>query len=101
VLQLITTNDIDTNMASYLEVIESKTAALFSASCEVGAVLSQQDKATTKALYDYGLNLGNAFQIIDDALDYAADQVKLGKEIGDDFKEGKMTAPVIFALQPP
>ena len=99
VLQLITTNDIDTNMASYLEVIESKTAALFSASCEVGAVLSQQDKATTKALYDYGLNLGNAFQIIDDALDYAADQVKLGKEIGDDFKEGKMTAPVIFALQ--
>lgn len=99
VLQLVTTNDIETDMEAYLKVIESKTAALFSSACEVGAVLAETDEATIKALYNYGLNLGIAFQMIDDALDYAADQKTLGKEIGDDFKEGKMTAPVIFALQ--
>lgn len=99
VLQLATTNDIETALPAYLNVIESKTAALFAASCEVGAVLSNQDKKTVTAMRTYGMKLGTAFQIIDDALDYAADQEKLGKEIGDDFKEGKMTAPVIFALQ--
>ncbi|MBI1300753.1 MAG: polyprenyl synthetase family protein [Alphaproteobacteria bacterium] len=99
VLQLMTTNDIKTTMDSYLEVIESKTAALFAASCEVGAVLSEQDEKTVAAMRAYGMTLGTAFQIIDDALDYKADQSALGKEIGDDFREGKMTAPVIFALQ--
>ncbi len=99
VLQLMTTNDIETDMEAYVDVIESKTAALFAASSEVGAVLSKQDKATVKAMRDYGMKLGTAFQIIDDALDYSADQKTLGKEIGDDFKEGKMTAPVIFSLQ--
>ncbi len=99
VLQLSTTNDIQTDLPAYLEVIESKTAALFEASCEVGAVISQQDQNTIDAMRDYGMKLGTAFQIIDDALDYAADQKTLGKEIGDDFREGKMTAPVIFALQ--
>ncbi len=99
VLQLVTTNDIETDMDAYLKVIESKTAALFSSACEVGAVLANKDKQTTEALYNYGLHLGIAFQMIDDALDYAADQQTLGKEIGDDFKEGKMTAPIIFALQ--
>lgn len=99
VLQLVTTNDIETDMPAYLKVIESKTAALFSSACEVGAVLAGKDDETTNALYNYGLNLGIAFQMIDDALDYAADQKTLGKEIGDDFKEGKMTAPVIFSLQ--
>ena len=99
VLQLVTTNDITTNMAAYIEVIESKTAALFSASCEVGAVLSDQNEKTVSAMRRYGMKLGTAFQIIDDALDYMADQEKLGKEIGDDFREGKMTAPVIFALE--
>ncbi len=99
VLQLVTTNDITTDLAAYLEVIESKTAALFSAACEVGPVLSQKDQNTVTALREYGMRLGTAFQIIDDVLDYMADQKKLGKEIGDDFKEGKMTAPVIFALQ--
>lgn len=99
VLQLQTTNDIETELSSYLTVIESKTAALFAAACEVGAVLSEQDENIIKAMRDYGMKLGTAFQVIDDALDYAADQEKLGKEIGDDFKEGKMTAPVIFALQ--
>ncbi|PCK00638.1 MAG: farnesyltranstransferase [Zetaproteobacteria bacterium] len=98
VLQLTTTNDIETNMSTYLSVIESKTAALFAASCEVGAVLSNQNDSITQAMHIYGTKLGTAFQIIDDALDYAADQEKFGKEIGDDFKEGKMTAPVIFAI---
>ncbi|MGH1403073.1 MAG: polyprenyl synthetase family protein [Alphaproteobacteria bacterium] len=99
VLQLATTNDIETKMPAYLDVIESKTAALFAASCEVGAVLSEQDRDTITALRTYGMKLGTAFQIIDDALDYNADQEKLGKEIGDDFKEGKMTAPIIFAME--
>ncbi len=99
VLQLSTTNDLGTKMPDYLEVIESKTAALFAASCEVGAVLSNQNAEITKAMRDYGTKLGTAFQIIDDALDYYADQKALGKELGDDFKEGKMTAPIIFALE--
>ncbi len=99
VLQLSTTNDIETKMPVYLEVIESKTAALFAASCEVGAVLSNQDQEIVTAMRDYGTKLGTAFQIIDDALDYDADQKTLGKELGDDFREGKITAPIIFALE--
>lgn len=99
VLQLSTTNDITTSMPTYLNVIESKTAALFAASCEVGAVVSDQDKTIVQAMNTYGTKLGTAFQIIDDALDYSANQKQLGKEIGDDFKEGKMTAPIIFALE--
>lgn len=99
VLQLITTNDIETNLASYLKVIESKTAALFAASCEIAPVLAEADKNSIDAMRMYGMKIGTAFQIVDDALDYSADQQKLGKEIGDDFKEGKMTAPVIFALE--
>ncbi|MGH1377536.1 MAG: polyprenyl synthetase family protein [Alphaproteobacteria bacterium] len=99
VLQLSTTNDITTSMDTYLDVIESKTAALFAASCEVGAVVSKQNDDIVHAMNSYGTKLGTAFQIIDDALDYSANQEKLGKEIGDDFKEGKMTAPIIFALE--
>ncbi len=99
VLQLSTTNDIKTSISEYIKVIESKTAALFAASCEVGAVLSTRSVEERKAMRNYGIKLGNAFQIIDDTLDYIADQETLGKNIGDDFKEGKMTAPVIFALQ--
>ena len=99
VLQLSTTNDITTSMPTYLNVIESKTAALFAASCEVGAVVSDQDDTIVQAMNTYGTKLGTAFQIIDDALDYSANQEQLGKEIGDDFKEGKMTAPIIFALE--
>lgn len=99
VLQLSTTNDVDTTLESYLKVIESKTAALFAASCEVGPVLSGASEEERAAMKRYGTDIGIAFQIIDDALDYSADQTKLGKEIGDDFREGKMTAPVIFAIQ--
>lgn len=99
VMQLVTTNDIETPLSSYLDVIESKTAALFSASCEIGPLLAGRNEETIDSMRTYGMKIGTAFQIVDDALDYAADQKKLGKEIGDDFKEGKMTAPVIFALQ--
>lgn len=99
VLQLMTTNDIETSLPSYLRVIESKTAALFAASCEIAPVLAQADTNSIDAMRTYGMKIGTAFQIVDDALDYSADQQKLGKEIGDDFKEGKMTAPVIFALE--
>lgn len=99
VLQLQTTNDIETRLPAYLKVIESKTAALFAASCEVGPVMCDAPKEQIDALREYGMQLGIAFQIIDDALDYNADQEKLGKNIGDDFREGKMTAPVIFALE--
>ncbi len=99
VLQLCAINNIETKMPMYLEIIESKTAALFAASCEVGAVISNQNEKTVKAMRNYGTMIGCAFQIIDDALDYIADQKKLGKEIGDDFREGKITAPVIYAME--
>lgn len=99
VLQLSTTNDLKTSLDDYMKVIESKTAALFSAACEVAPVLADAPESQIKAMYDYGQYLGIAFQITDDALDYSANQEKLGKAIGDDFREGKMTAPVIFALQ--
>jgi octaprenyl-diphosphate synthase len=98
VLQLATTNNLSTGMGEYLEVIRAKTAALFAAACEVGPVIAGADKAATFAMAEYGLNLGIAFQIADDALDYAADQKTLGKTPGDDFREGKMTAPVIISL---
>lgn len=99
VQQLITQNNLDTTMEEYHSVIEGKTASLFAAACEVGPVIAGQDKATTKALRDYGMALGMAFQVADDVLDYDADRQKLGKKIGDDFREGKMTAPILFALQ--
>lgn len=99
VLQLTTTGNPDTTMEQYLDVIKAKTAALFAAACEVGPVIGQQDKNAVLAMAEYGLNLGIAFQIADDALDYDAAQEELGKTVGDDFREGKMTAPVIIALQ--
>jgi octaprenyl-diphosphate synthase len=99
VLQLSTQGDLDTSMDDYLEVIKGKTAALFAAACEVGPVVAGADKAQIDALREYGMALGMAFQIADDVLDYSASQEKLGKTVGDDFREGKMTAPVILALQ--
>ncbi len=99
VLQLITANDTDTTEDSYLEVIRSKTAALFAAACRVGAVVADRPKADEEALESYGLNLGIAFQLIDDVLDYSAKQATLGKAIGDDFREGKITLPVILAFR--
>ena len=97
VLQLSIQNKLETTLEQYFDVIAAKTAALFSAACEIGPVIAGQSKDMQKALYDYGHNLGMAFQIADDLLDYEADEAELGKNVGDDFKEGKMTSPVIYA----
>lgn len=98
VLQLETASDTGTTEAQYYRVIRSKTAELFAAACEVGAVVAERSAAENAALRDYGMNLGIAFQISDDVLDYTAHHDRLGKSLGDDFKEGKMTLPVIRAL---
>ena len=97
VLQLQTQNDLGTDEAQYLEVIRGKTAALFAAACQVGAVVAERPAAEEAALAEYGANLGMAFQLVDDALDYAADEAMLGKTVGDDFREGKITLPVLVA----
>jgi len=99
VLQLTTANDTDTGEDAYLDVVRAKTAALFSAAARIGAVVAERPKAEEDALESYGLNLGIAFQLIDDVLDYSARQEKLGKAIGDDFREGKITLPVILAFR--
>ena len=97
VLQLVTQNDLSTNEARYLDVIRGKTAALFAAACEVGVVAAEGAPEQEAALGAYGMNIGIAFQLVDDALDYAADQEKLGKTVGDDFREGKITLPILVA----
>lgn len=97
VLQLVIQNDLSTQESRYLDVIKGKTAALFAAACQVGAVVADRPAAEESALAEYGLNLGIAFQLVDDALDYAADQATLGKTVGDDFREGKITLPVLLA----
>jgi len=99
VLQLMTTNDTETGETQYLEVIESKTAQLFAAACQIGAVVADRPKVEEDALEAFGMNLGVVFQLIDDVLDYQADQEKLGKTVGDDFREGKITLPVILAFR--
>jgi octaprenyl-diphosphate synthase len=88
----------DTDEAAYLRVIERKTAVLFAAATCLGAWLAGADAATCDALHDYGLNLGYAFQIADDVLDYSADEAALGKHLGDDLAEGKATLPLIHAI---
>ncbi len=95
--QLVTTNDIETTEAAYLQVIESKTAVLFAAASQIGAVVAERPESEEKALESFGRNLGVAFQLVDDVLDYSAQQEALGKTVGDDFREGKMTLPVILA----
>ncbi len=97
VMQLVTTNDTGTTEAAYLEVIRAKTAILFAAAAETGAVVAGRPAAEQAALADYGMNLGIAFQLIDDVLDYSAPQARLGKTVGDDFREGKMSLPVVLA----
>lgn len=98
VLQLVIQNDTSSTEAQYLEVIEGKTAALFAAATEVGAVVAGCDAVRQAALRGYGHHLGVAFQLIDDALDYSAEQERLGKTVGDDFREGKITLPVLLAF---
>ncbi len=99
VLQLSNNGNLDIRQEDYLRVITAKTAVLFAAACEVGGVVAGRPQDDCRALYDYGLNLGIAFQMADDVLDYSASEAKLGKSVGDDFREGKMTLPVVLALQ--
>ncbi len=99
VQQMVAANDCETSESTYLEVVTAKTAALFAAACRIGAVVADEPKSAESALDSYGLNLGIAFQLIDDVLDYSAAQAALGKSIGDDFREGKITLPVILAYR--
>lgn len=99
VMQLITANDTATTEDAYLQVIKAKTAALFEAAAQVGAVIAGAPSDQENALFSYGKNLGIAFQLVDDALDYSGAQAKLGKTVGDDFREGKVTLPVVLAFR--
>ncbi len=98
VLQLMNCNDPNATEESYFKVIENKTAILFAAACELGAIISNQEQHREK-LHQYGLHLGLAFQLMDDALDYTADSEALGKNVGDDLAEGKPTLPLIHAME--
>jgi octaprenyl-diphosphate synthase len=97
--QIMTTGNIETSEAQYIQVIRSKTAELFAAATRIGAVVASKSEVEEEALQVYGLNLGIAFQLIDDVLDYSAKQRELGKEIGNDFKTGKITLPVILSYR--
>ncbi|MEQ9694201.1 polyprenyl synthetase family protein [Shimia sp. SDUM112013] len=98
VLQLTAATDLATDEGIYLQVVRGKTAALFSAATEVGGVIAGADPALVRALFDYGDALGIAFQIVDDLLDYQGDTKATGKNVGDDFRERKLTLPVIKAV---
>jgi octaprenyl-diphosphate synthase len=98
VMQLMTTGDTATTEADYLAVIQSKTAELFAAASRIGAVLAARPPPEEEALDDFGRNLGTAFQLIDDMLDFSARQSELGKSVGDDFRDGKVTLPVLVAF---
>ncbi|WP_156970940.1 polyprenyl synthetase family protein [Beijerinckia mobilis] len=99
VMQLAAAKDTETGEDDYLAVIRAKTAALFGAAAEVGALLAERPKAEVAACRSYGLNLGIAFQLIDDALDYGGTSANLGKNVGDDFREGKITLPVVLSFR--
>ena len=98
VLQLLHVHNPDTDEAAYLRVIERKTAVLFAAGTQLGALAAGADEAVQRKLYDYGMALGYAFQIADDVLDYSANAQELGKNLGDDLAEGKATLPLIHAM---
>ena len=99
VMQLSAAKDTQTTEDAYLAVIRAKTAALFAAACEVGPILAGRPKTDIAACRAYGMNLGVAFQLVDDALDYGGSSAKLGKNVGDDFREGKITLPVVLAVR--
>ena len=99
VMQLAAAKNTETTEDEYLAVIRGKTAELFAAACEVGPVIANSPKAQTAACRSYGLNLGIAFQLVDDALDYGGADAKLGKNTGDDFREGKITLPVVLSFR--
>jgi octaprenyl-diphosphate synthase len=98
VLQLMNCNNPDISEADYMEVIYRKTAKLFEAGTRIGAILARQDDALEQSLVSYGRHLGQAFQLVDDALDYDASPEEFGKNIGDDLAEGKPTLPLIYAM---
>src|SRR4051812_43370360 len=99
VMQLGAAKNTATTEDEYLAVIRAKTAELFAAACEVGPVLTNRPKAEHAACRSFGMNLGIAFQLVDDALDYGGKSAKLGKNIGDDFREGKITLPVVLSFR--
>jgi octaprenyl-diphosphate synthase len=99
VQQLMTANNLATSESTYLEVVKGKTAVLFAAACQVGALVAGQAGAAEEAVDCYGLNLGIAFQLADDAIDYASTSTAMGKAKGDDFRDGKVTLPVILAYR--
>ena len=99
VLQLSVAKNMETTEDDYLAVIRAKTAALFAAAAEVGPIVAEADKAGRNAMKSYGMNLGLAFQLVDDALDYGGTAADLGKNVGDDFREGKITLPVILSYR--
>jgi len=99
VMQLAAAKNTETNEDEYLAVVRGKTAELFAAACEVGPVIASRPKSEAAACRSYGMNLGIAFQLIDDALDYGGTSQKLGKNVGDDFREGKITLPVVLSFR--
>jgi octaprenyl-diphosphate synthase len=99
VMQLMNCHNPDTTEAQYIHVIQSKTAKLFEAATQLGAVITKQSEEIETGLANYGMHLGTAFQLIDDVLDYSQDSSVLGKNIGDDLAEGKPTLPLIHAMQ--
>jgi octaprenyl-diphosphate synthase len=99
VLQLLNIHDPDTDEEKYLRVVRYKTAKLFQAAAQVGAILGGASERDEKALADYGTHLGTAFQLVDDILDYSGDQQETGKNVGDDLAEGKPTLPLIYAMR--
>ena len=99
VMQLLNCNDPDTSEDRYMAVIQSKTAKLFEAACQLGALLAKQPQETERACAAYGIHIGTAFQLKDDVLDYQSSAEEMGKNLGDDLAEGKPTLPLIYALK--
>jgi octaprenyl-diphosphate synthase len=96
--QLTAHRRVETGEDHYLEIISAKTAALFAAACRIAAIIAERDEEVEQALDCYGRNLGIAFQLVDDAIDYSSDAATMGKGVGDDFRDGKVTLPVILAF---
>jgi octaprenyl-diphosphate synthase len=99
VMQLAAAKNTETTEDEYLAVIRAKTAELFAAACEVGPVIAERPRAEQAACRAYGMNLGIAFQLVDDVLDYGGTSASLGKNVGDDFREGKITLPIVLAFR--
>ena len=93
------TNDLSISESDCLAVITAKTAQLFAAACQIGAVVADQPRPISQALEHFGLNFGIGFQLIDDLIDYSASDKTIGKKVGDDFREGKVTLPVLLTYQ--